>query len=464
MNDKMVLHEAQDTVFGPGEQLVEKWGKYMDVIQEVAKDEGRHVDDITLMTTAICLENLEQHLGRLDEATLSTAVGSFIHHGFDLIAAVMPSLIANQIVSIQPQTRKIGEIFYMEFLYGKAKGNINKGDTMFGYQTAGNSEIWYTSDNVPDEIVGTGTGSEDGFSGNLGSFPMVGGSLSVTDGVEVFADNGKGVLTGDKGGTGIINYTNGAYDVTFKTAPLVDVNVLATYRIDFEANPDLIPEVNLSIQSMPTIARPRKLRARYTLDASFDVSSAFGRSVGTELDVALASEIRQEIDGELMQAMMAQYGSGLTEWSRKPGDGISYAEHKWTFIDSIIAASNAIFTATRRAVANFIVAGIGVCNVIESLAPRFKPAGKVQPGPHFIGTLDNLKVYKNPYYSTYDAIAGYKGDLFMEAGLVYAPYMPLFTTQPIMLDDFITRKGLATSYSKKMVQPKFYQKLTVTNT
>lgn len=42
---------------------------------------------------------------------------------------------------------------------------------------------------------------------------------SVTDGVETFQDDRNGLLIGDKGGTGTVNYATGAMSVTFFTAP-----------------------------------------------------------------------------------------------------------------------------------------------------------------------------------------------------------------------------------------------------
>lgn len=49
--------------------------------------------------------------------------------------------------------------------------------------------------------------------------PIKSGSVYVDDTVEVFTDDGLGVLTGDQGGTGTVNYTTGAISVTFNTAP-----------------------------------------------------------------------------------------------------------------------------------------------------------------------------------------------------------------------------------------------------
>lgn len=55
--------------------------------------------------------------------------------------------------------------------------------------------------------------------------------VTLTDGTETFTDNYNGVLTGSLGGTGTINYTTGAYSITFNTAPIVGVNnITATYQ------------------------------------------------------------------------------------------------------------------------------------------------------------------------------------------------------------------------------------------
>lgn len=52
--------------------------------------------------------------------------------------------------------------------------------------------------------------------------------VTFTDGTETFTDNLDGTLTGSAGGTGTINYTTGAYDITFAVAP--GAPVTATYR------------------------------------------------------------------------------------------------------------------------------------------------------------------------------------------------------------------------------------------
>lgn len=52
-------------------------------------------------------------------------------------------------------------------------------------------------------------------------------SVTFTDGTETFTDNGDGTLTGSAGGTGTINYTSGAFSITFAASA---TTVTATYQ------------------------------------------------------------------------------------------------------------------------------------------------------------------------------------------------------------------------------------------
>jgi hypothetical protein len=83
---------------------------------------------------------------------------------------------------------------------------------------------------LKEEAVGVGNGIAANFAGTLTKPPLYPGTLSVTDGDESFEDAaGNGTLTGDKGGTGSINYNTGAFSVTFLSSPIAGAEVRATY-------------------------------------------------------------------------------------------------------------------------------------------------------------------------------------------------------------------------------------------
>jgi hypothetical protein len=64
---------------------------------------------------------------------------------------------------------------------------------------------------VADEAIGA-LGSAT-YAGTLAHYPLRPGDLSFTDGTSTLTDDGLGTFTGD--GTGTINYTTGAYSITF---------------------------------------------------------------------------------------------------------------------------------------------------------------------------------------------------------------------------------------------------------
>jgi len=67
------------------------------------------------------------------------------------------------------------------------------------------------------------------FTGGLAEVPVEPGSVVITDGVETFADDGFGRLTGDDGGSGTVDYVTGTVAVTFAAAPAEGEDVTADY-------------------------------------------------------------------------------------------------------------------------------------------------------------------------------------------------------------------------------------------
>jgi len=83
--------------------------------------------------------------------------------------------------------------------------------------------------NVQQQTPWNGDGSTVTFNTTV-QFPyIVAGSTMVTDNVEVFVDDGNGVLTGDMGGTGTVGYTTGQISVSFNTAPVDGQNIYVTF-------------------------------------------------------------------------------------------------------------------------------------------------------------------------------------------------------------------------------------------
>lgn len=81
------------------------------------------------------------------------------------------------------------------------------------------------------EAFDTGDGTLDTFTHTLTAVTGVKTAMypSVTDGVETFTDDRNGLMVGNLGGTGTINYATGEVSVTFATPPILSAAITCTY-------------------------------------------------------------------------------------------------------------------------------------------------------------------------------------------------------------------------------------------
>ena len=456
---------------GLNESYVEKIKeKYGDRFETVAKFFPGFNDEKS-MKLGILLENTDEAFARCG-MNESTQVNPNIIQGlknqyFDIISASFPGLIAEELFSVQPLRQKAGQIFWMRYLYGKDKGRIKRGDTIFGPkgEIAGYENRNYTSETVEDEIIFTADGSETQHEGNLSYIPVLPGCVKFKATEGEITDDARGnlIMGGSKVGT--IDYESGKYSFT---ATLAEQDVYADYEFDLSYAPSTIPEIELKVTDTLIQARPRKLRGSYSLDAAYDLKMAQGIDIQESLLEAAAMTLRHETDGELLMDALRQAGSAVTFNAQynNVGAEIGIREFYISFLDCIVKASSIIRKKTKRVEANWLVVGKQAADMLRVIgAPQFVAVNSSsQAGPCLIGTLQGQwKVYINPFFADDEFLLGYKGTSLVDAGLVYAPYMPFFATNPIMLDDFLGRQGFATTYGKKTVNPDLYVRGKIIN-
>ena len=465
LNDNNIMNEMAQ-IHSNAPAILQKWAPELGAINEAFDG---HLDYMRQVSTAIMLESTSNHLdrvaamshgvGMMNEATQPSDVGYFKKYAINLLSAAVPNLIAPEIVSMQPMLSRVGEMRFLKILYGSNKGSIKAGDTMFSMFQGGNGETSYSSDEVDSEYV---TASGTSLTGNLSWLPVVPGSVKLTVGVNEAVDNGKGQITGTGITSGTIDYTTGEFNVTLGAAPGGD-EVYFSYRYNNMDVPVQAPEVNLKIEVAPIIAKSRKLKTLYSFDAAFDMTKDYGMQINNELVAYTAANIKHEIDGEIMGDLLRIASAKAVTWDATPRDGISLRDHNESFYNKVVEAGNNIFDATKLANGSYIIVGMNASNIVETL-PRFRSAGIVNPvGPHLVGYLGNMPVYKNPFYPADTFLVGWRGTGLFDAGYLYCPYMPIMTTQLIMDANFEGQRGFATSYGKKPVNSKMYAKGTITH-
>ena len=129
-------------------------------------------------------------------------------------------------------------------------------------------------------------------------------------------------------------------------------------------------------------------------------------------------------------------------------------------------ASQDIYRTTLRGAANWIVCSPFVAAMLQSAAKLEGGIGMDQAGSmgatieykgKWMGQYD---VYVDPLYPEDELLVGYKGGSPMDAGFVYAPYIPL-QMLPTITDPetFQPRKGLITRYATAQINPasRFYR-------
>jgi len=264
------------------QMLAEAWNPIVGKVDTFYQQKhNRNLTEHEKRNMAMCLENLVNSLGARQRASLFEATTSsdiaFLGVQLPVVAALLPSLVLNDLAIVQTLDRRSGAIFYLDVKYGQTKGSVTSGDTMIGSKTGhatGVAQRRYASEMIPDESIGS-AGSTN-YTGNLSYLPVTAGSVIITDGTETFTDDGSGALVTDisSGTNGTINYTTGAYNVTF--ASTTTAAVTAQYEYDYEKNLTTgVPEVNVGISSETITAKDFPIRAKFSLGSAYDLEKAY---------------------------------------------------------------------------------------------------------------------------------------------------------------------------------------------
>lgn len=251
--------------------------RYIGAAERVQKSQGK---TLTLEKKAALAQTLA-NTKMICEATNSSNIPSKTYF-MDMLTAVVPNLIAPDIVSTQALESKAGMISYLRFTYGTDKGATTAG-TMFNNSLyTGRSDQYYSSREIVEEVV-----TDDV---NFEYTPILPGTVTVTipDGT-VYTDDGQGNLINPatSATVGTINYATGAFDCATATD-----GTTANYEYNNEQVPDLkVPEINMSLAQIPIYAKSRKLAAYWGFDAAYDLKQQYGTEILDVMAAQAAGEI-----------------------------------------------------------------------------------------------------------------------------------------------------------------------------
>ena len=405
------------------EKLQEKWNPIIN-----HKDLPSIKDNYRRAVTACILENQEKALREeraqssfqnINETAANATTGGTGNVAnwdpilISLVRRSMPNLIAYDIAGVQPMSGPTGLIFAMKSKYtsqGGTEALFNEADSAF----AGTGTQGSDSSSLPSALGGTGADS---------------GSDKVSDDFHV----GTGMATSTAEGLGSGSSGAGAFG-----------------------------EMAFSIEKQTVTAKTRALKAEYTMELAQDLKAVHGLDAESELANILSAEILAEINREVIRTInvKAKLGAQTANVATKGNFNLlTDADGRWNverfkgLLVQIEREANQIAKDTRRGKGNFILCSSDVATALAAAgvldyAPALSTNLEVDDtGNTFAGVLNGrTKVYIDPYATVDYVTSGYRGTNPYDAGMFYAPYVPLTMVRAVGQSDFQPRIGFKTRY------------------
>ena len=201
-------------------------------------------------------------------------------------------------------------------------------------------------------------------------------------------------------------------------------------------------EVDFALSSSTITASAKRLTARYTVQTEQDLDSQYGRNLGDDLRAFMATEIRREMQGEVMAKIIADAGTSAT-FAKTPAAGSVYASldpkiYQETLYDKILEADNGIFkSADGGRGANWICADPDSCLLLEQLesfsisidqgrSREEALRGDVDRYANKFGVANHrYDVWKMKFLPANTIVLGTKGENAQEKGFVHGVYVPI---------------------------------------
>ena len=484
------------------EQAQAKWAPVLDHAEAPAfKDNYRR------SVTAALLENQEKAIKEerrmLTEADMGTgAIQNFDPILISLVRRAMPNLIAYDIAGVQPMSGPTGLIFALKPKYttnlttSSGQGVVVGDDALYGgiQGVTGTTNPLYLSVNNTNTVSGqasyyTGTLSSTQSTTTLTLTATVSGlavgDLAVAQGIvagtRVASVSGTLVVLDTTPSSSLASASsilfanlapiasafsgNGTYAGTANyptTGPVVGVALpTATGETLGASGAQAFAEMGFDIEKTVVTANTRALKASYTMELAQDLKAVHGLDAESELANILSSEILFEINREVIETINAKavlgarfgYANAGIYDVKTDADGRWAAERYKSLHMAIELEANQIAKETRRGKGNFILCSSNVASALAAAGSLdYSPALSTKlevddTGNTFAGVLNGrIKVYVDPYAFNDYITVGYRGTNPYDAGIFYAPYVPLTMVRAIDPATFQPRIAFKTRY------------------
>lgn len=485
------------------EQLNQRWGWLTGNIS--SKDERINTNIVLENSYKKMVENKSLPAGWLDNTVLneeiieeadfqgSSAVGDYVIPKvmFPVIRRVIPELISNKLVSVQPLTAPTGVIYYITYKYSTSKGNVNAGDefSMNAHQTSPAYSTYYSSEKL-GPFEGTAGDAEplpieDGdqikkvkeFLGNDALLPktykraeifdkttgkaLLPKNITISDNVVSFntEDGSKNLATmdfGDPTKPGTITISAEAMKVITNGVDFTKPHEICVFIVYNQEATSHIPQMEFDIEHMDVSTTERKLKISWTKEAEQDMQAYHKINVEQELVKVSSIQTNYEIDREVVEAIddiVIGDLVGSFDWtaSEENGTAGNYLDKHRALAQKLYLYSTKIAQYNRIAPADWCIANPQLASVLQML-PDWK-TGEINANKstfYNAGLLGSgaLSVYVDPNRMSNEITLGYKPkDTTYGAGIVYSPYANWMSSTIVNPDNFNSVRGTFSRYA-----------------
>ena len=190
-------------------------------------------------------------------------------------------------------------------------------------------------------------------------------------------------------------------------------------------------------------ATKRMLMATWSTEVEEDARGALGIDVEQELITDMSQEILRELEQVVIGEMWAGAALANVHWHRTYpiGATYSYTDHYQTLFHTLVDADQEVYDAQHRR-ADYIICGSTVAAYLDKAKIwNSTPSEKASPsdmssGVEERGNISNRwTVFTTPYLGTNDALMGLWPSSSIDAGYIWAPYIPLMPMPKIYAEE-----------------------------
>lgn len=238
-------------------------------------------------------------------------------------------------------------------------------------------------------------------------------------------------------------------------------------------------DVDFKLTASTITADCKRLRAKYTLQAEQDLESQYGMSLSDRLRSFMATELRREMQGEVIDQLIANASTTVT-WSSTPAAGSIYLSldpkiHQETLYDAIQDADNGIFkSADGFRGANWIAGDPDGLLYLEQLQSFTITSDGADRSASVQGDIDSYSnkfgvanhrfdIWKMRFMPEDTLLLGVKSSNPQEIGHIHATYVPVSDLG--MQRDPATAcvdVGVMTRYANATVRPGLFAVVNIT--